>query len=106
MAEWSKAAVSKTVNGLARSGVQIPFSPPDFFLFFCAFFYAVERILSAAFFVPESMQKNAKCSRKAVLRCAQRAHSPVRLNFALLVWLTKKMRNGSASALPFRHRSL
>lgn len=28
MAEWSKAAVSKTVNGLARSGVQIPFSPP------------------------------------------------------------------------------
>ena len=35
-------------------------------------------------------KKNAKCSRKAVLRCAQRAHSPVRLNFALLVWLTKK----------------
>ena len=33
MAEWSKAAVSKTVNGLARSGVQIPFSPPDFFFF-------------------------------------------------------------------------
>lgn len=35
MAEWSKAAVSKTVNGLARSGVQIPFSPPDFFSFLC-----------------------------------------------------------------------
>lgn len=28
MAEWSKAAVSKTVNGVTRSGVRIPFSPP------------------------------------------------------------------------------
>lgn len=28
MAEWSKAAVSKTVNGFTRSGVRIPFSPP------------------------------------------------------------------------------
>ena len=27
--------------------------------------------------------------------CAQRAHSPVRLNFALLVWLTKKMRSAA-----------
>ena len=41
MAEWSKAAVSKTVNGLARSGVQIPFSPPDFFLFFYLLFVIV-----------------------------------------------------------------
>ncbi len=30
MAEWSKAAVSKTVNGVTRSGVRIPFSPPFF----------------------------------------------------------------------------
>ena len=32
MAEWSKAAVSKTVNGFTRSGVRIPFSPPSFFI--------------------------------------------------------------------------
>ena len=31
MAEWPKAAVSKTVNGFTRSGVRIPLSPP----FFC-----------------------------------------------------------------------
>ena len=31
MAEWSKAAVSKTVNGFTRSGVRIPFSPPFIF---------------------------------------------------------------------------
>ena len=31
MAEWSKAAVSKTVNGVTRSGVRIPFSPPFIF---------------------------------------------------------------------------
>ncbi len=28
MAEWPKAAVSKTVNGFTRSGVRIPLSPP------------------------------------------------------------------------------
>ena len=30
MAEWPKAAVSKTVNGFTRSGVRIPLSPPFF----------------------------------------------------------------------------
>ena len=29
MAEWPKAAVSKTVNGFTRSGVRIPLSPPS-----------------------------------------------------------------------------
>ena len=31
MAEWPKAAVSKTVNGATRSGVRIPLSPPFIF---------------------------------------------------------------------------
>ena len=31
MAEWPKAAVSKTVNGATRSGVRIPLSPPLLF---------------------------------------------------------------------------
>lgn len=35
MAEWSKAAVSKTVNGFTRSGVRIPFSPPSVFQIVC-----------------------------------------------------------------------
>jgi hypothetical protein len=29
MAEWLKAAVLKTVNGVTRSGVRIPLPPPD-----------------------------------------------------------------------------
>ena len=86
MAEWSKAAVSKTVNGLARSGVQIPFSPPDFFLFFCAFFVRLREFFQPHFLCLHPCKK----MRSAVLRRARRAHSPVRLNFALLVWLTKK----------------
>ena len=29
MAEWLKAAVLKTVNGVTRSGVRIPLPPPE-----------------------------------------------------------------------------
>jgi hypothetical protein len=32
MAEWLKAAVLKTVNGVTRSGVRIPLPPPQIFL--------------------------------------------------------------------------
>jgi hypothetical protein len=31
MAEWLKAAVLKTVNGVTRSGVRIPLPPPPLF---------------------------------------------------------------------------
>ncbi len=74
------------------------------------FFFQAKKVRSAAvrlcFAVPSGHTPLFASTSLCSFGCAQRTPSPVRPNFGLPVWPTKKMRNGSAAALPFRHRSL